>query len=146
VLLDGYDPPAPETALTARFGEGIRLAGYTLSGDASPGATLTLDLHWRARAGMDADWTVTVQLIGPDGALVDQDDGMPPGYPTSLWVRDTVYVDRRTLDVPSDAAGPFRVLVGWYRALDDGGSVRLGAAADGATVENDLVVLATVGE
>jgi len=82
-----------------------------------PGEALPLVLHWRALRAMEADYTVTVQLIGPDGKLYGQVDAWPVQgtFPTSQWaagqeVRDPYQVPLR----PDSPPGRYRVLVGWY--------------------------------
>lgn len=91
-------------------------AGY-LEGDIAPGGEIELGLTWQAVRALDQDYTVFVQLIGPDGRPHGQVDSWPvqgtlptssfrPGQPVedSYWVR---------LDVDAPL-GPYQIFVGWY--------------------------------
>lgn len=144
VLIDPtYTTPAPQTPVNAVFsdfdGEDvIVLQGYTLeTPHASPGDGLNLTLNWRVLDEMQADYVVTVQLLGEADALAGQDDGDVTGYPTSAWRMGPDVVDERTITVDAAAVpGKYRLAVGWYR-LDD--FARL--PVRGANSTHNLVIL-----
>ena len=82
-----------------------------------PGETLPIDLRWRALRAMDADYTVFVQLIGPDGRLYGQIDAWPVQgtRPTSRWGVGEEIDDPYQVMLAADApAGVYHVHVGWY--------------------------------
>ena len=78
---------APAHPLNAEFGQSARLAGYELTGEARPGGTLTVDLHWDATGTFDRDYTVFVHLRDGADQTMAQGDGPPVEgtYPTSFW-------------------------------------------------------------
>lgn len=141
-----YVPPVPQYPATVSYGGTIALEGYSFGEDGVdglaeliPGADLHLTLHWRCLAPMDADWTVTVQVLDESGTVITQDDGMPDRYPTSTWRRATAFTDERILTFPSDTPpGAYRLLVGWYRRED---LFRLPAAGADAVIEHDLFMI-----
>ena len=66
---------------------------------------------------MDADYTLTVQLIAPDGSLRGQADVWPQEgtHPTSAWREGEVIDDRYAVRLDADAPpGAYRIAVGWY--------------------------------
>ncbi|MFW6135672.1 MAG: protein O-mannosyl-transferase family [Chloroflexota bacterium] len=74
-------------------------------------------LRWRGLRSMGEDYTVFVQLIGPDGRLHGQVDSWPVqgSYPTSEWSPGEEVVDRYEVRLEPDAPpGDYRVEVGWY--------------------------------
>jgi hypothetical protein len=72
----------------------------------SAGQKLPLTLHWQALQWMEDDYTVSVQLVGPDGRLYGQTDTWPVQgtLPTSEWVPDQRVVD--PYQVTLDAGAP----------------------------------------
>jgi hypothetical protein len=96
------------------YGGTIRLLGYT---PYTEGGRLTLDMVWLALDTMDTDYKVFVHVIDPvDGRTVVQADTMPRNwsYPTSMWGRGEVFVDRVELDVSAVPAGAYQLAVGMY--------------------------------
>jgi len=82
-----------------------------------PGASLTVTLVWRAEATAAESYHVFVHLLGPDGRLVAQSDGIPAGWsrPTTGWLRGEIIVDPHTLTLPADAApGDYVLQAGLY--------------------------------
>jgi hypothetical protein len=107
-----------------------------------PGQSLTLRLFWQAQAKMDLDYTVFVQVLGPQGSAVAQDDKQPlAGFlPTSAWYTGQIVADRYDLTLPSDAPpGEYRVITGMY---DLATGQRLLVSRDGQTI-GDYIELAT---
>jgi len=79
-------------------------------------------LYWRATRKLDQPYTVTLQLIGPDGGKAAQQDGWPwEGYfPTSEWAPGKLVADPHLLPLSrSLAPGQYRLLAGMY-VLDNG--------------------------
>jgi len=84
---------------------------------ALPGEIVPVTLRWRALRSIDEDYTVFVQLIGPDGRLHGQVDMWPVqgSYPTSQWAPSGEVSDPYEVRLNPDAPpGPYRVEVGWY--------------------------------
>ncbi|MGF1507000.1 MAG: DUF2723 domain-containing protein [Anaerolineae bacterium] len=86
-------------------------------GELQPGGELPVTLTWEALSNLDADYTVSVQLIGPDGRLYGQSDAWPVQgtYPTSAWPVGETVVDRHVVRLQSGAPeGPYQLHVAWY--------------------------------
>ena len=115
-----FSPPLIAHPLRATLGGQIALLGYNLSPEKtmSPGDTLTVTLYWQALGAIDRSYTVFNHLVGPDGRLGGQEDGLPAGgaRPTTTWAPGEVIVDRYTLRLqPDAAAGDYQLVVGLYR-------------------------------
>ncbi|MCZ7538362.1 MAG: hypothetical protein M5U29_00230 [Anaerolineae bacterium] len=104
---------------------GVRFAGWTLSGELAPGATVALDLFWRVEA-LHPDrgiWMFApfAHLYDGDGARLAVADGAL--IPALDWAPGDLLAYRLTVSVPADAAGPFALRAGLFdgvRARDDG--------------------------
>jgi hypothetical protein len=101
---------------------------------ARSGEVIPVALQWRALRAMDQDYTVFVQLIGPDGRPHGQVDMWPVQgtHPTSQWTPGQELNDPYEVRLDPDAPpGDYRVEVGWYllatmqrlQILDDAGGV-----------------------
>ena len=75
------------------------------SGPVRPGEALTVDLRFLATRPIVEDYTVKVDLIGPNHAWRVQSDGTPAGgaIPTLKWIAGSRITERRVLTVPADA-------------------------------------------
>jgi len=85
------------------------------------GGPLFVKLQWRALQAMTEDYTVFVQVIGPDGQLYGQVDSWPVqgARPTGGWVVGEELWDPYQVYVDADApSGEYRVIVGWYLLAD----------------------------
>jgi hypothetical protein len=111
----------------AQVGDSIELLGYYVESKdqesdsegqvVEAGRVLNVTLYWRAKAALEKDYTVFVQLVGPDGRLIAQHDGQPAhGYlPTGDWSPDEVIPDRHRLSLPDDPPpGRYRLIAGMY--------------------------------
>jgi hypothetical protein len=81
------------------------------------GETVQVALRWRAQRALDEDYTVLVQLLGPDGRLHGQVDSWPVQgtYPTSQWVPGQEVADHYEVRLAADAPpGRYTIHVGWY--------------------------------
>jgi hypothetical protein len=126
------------------FGDQMWLLGVDLGQDRDH---LVLDVYWQVLRTMGANYKVFVHLIRPaDGAIVAQQDAMPRGwsYPTSLWSRQEVFVDRVLLDASGVEPGEYQVALGVYRpetgrldAMDREGS----AIPDGRAVLSERITV-----
>jgi hypothetical protein len=127
-------PAAPAHALDVRFGEGIRLRGYTWSQ-----APVALTLQWEALREVDTNFAVFVHLLDGAGKIVAQSDGPPSAgrQPTDGWSPGDVVDDRRELSAPP---GRYSVEIGLY---DPRTGARLPATAAGRPL-GDAVDLGVV--
>jgi hypothetical protein len=100
------------------FGDKILLTEAKLgTTQLPPGNTLPLTLQWRGLRAMAHDYTVFVQLIGPDGKLYGQVDTWPSQgtRPTSTWSPGERIDDPHTVPLAPEAPpGRYHVIVGWY--------------------------------
>jgi hypothetical protein len=135
------EPLVPALAAVAQpasvvYGEQLQLLGYTpTAGDGQ----LALDLAWLAVDEMPL-LKVFVHLLAEDGSIVAQYDGMPRdwSYPTTLWARGEVFVDRVVLDTSGVGPGTYRLAVGVYEPEGD----RYAAvSSDSTTVSEGRAVL-----
>lgn len=109
-----------------------------------PGGTLPVVLRWRALQALTEDYTVTVQLWGPDGRLYGQIDSWPAQgtRPTSSWRPGEEIVDPYLIPLSADAPlGLYQVVVGWYLLAT---MERLPVVDNNDTVVADHVILGTV--
>jgi hypothetical protein len=110
---------------------------------ARPGETLALELVWRARLRPAADYTVFVHLVGPDGALLAQQDQPPLNgfFPTRFWRPGDRVIDKIELALPPVATpGTYQLYMGMY---DPASLQRLPVGRAGQMV-GDAVQMATV--
>lgn len=73
-------------------------------------------MWWKAAERPTGDYSVFVQLLGPDG-LVAQYDSQPRAgsYPTSWWDQGETVEDRFRLVIPDQARpGAYRLIAGMY--------------------------------
>jgi len=102
----------------ANFGDRVLLRNAELGIRAArPGDVVRVSLWWRALRAMAIDYTVFVQLIGPDGRLHGQVDSWPVQgtYATSEWIPGRDVSDQYEVRLEPDAPpGEYRVVVGLY--------------------------------
>ncbi len=148
-----FSLPSIDVPVGATFGDGIELVGFNLQypkGALSPlayppvrpGDEVAVTLIWRALAPVDADYTVTVQLLGSDGRVYGQLDASPLGgtAPTSTWSPGEVLIDPYRFAVATEAPpGEYRLIVGMYR-LETGERLALTSGVD----EGDAAMLTRV--
>lgn len=141
-----YRAPRMQTELGAALGTGISLLGYDLQpSSVQPGQDLTLTLYWRAESAGNAEFKVFVHLVGPDGGLLSQHDGMPAEgtAPTSQWLDGEVVADGHVVPIPTDApAGEYTLYTGMY--APDSGDRLPAADADGNPYLNNAIPLQTI--
>ncbi len=146
------DPPAREHTFSlaprahpvnAELGDALSLVGYAVEPErVEPGTTLHVTLYWQARKPLTQPYTVFTHLLGPDGALLAQQDNMPQqGHaPTTCWISGEIIADDYALTVPADAApGAYTLTTGLY--IWETGD-RLPARGPGATPDNEIVLTA----
>lgn len=115
-----FQPPIMAHPLQAQWGSAIRLTGYDLTqAPLTGGARFTLKLYWQARQPILDDYTVFTQVLGPDGAVVGQHDGVPVEgtLPTTAWEAGEFVADRHQLDFSTIQPGQYRLITGLYDSL-----------------------------
>jgi mannosyltransferase len=114
-------PKTPAVTLDARFGERIRLRGYTLAGDGfAPGDVLPVTIFWEAQAPVAERYKVTVQLLDGAGQLVAQHDTEPGDglIPTTTWDPEQILTDRYGVPLPGELPpGRYTLIVGLYHVV-----------------------------
>jgi hypothetical protein len=142
------DLPPTAARVSAQLGDGLALLGYDAADrTVQPGTDWNLTLYWRAAKTQDKSYKVFVHLIGADGRMWAQHDGVPLywGYPTTAWAAGEIVGDPIRLAIGKDTPpGTYRVLVGMY---DEASQARLPLLSDGKRQENDALALTelTVG-
>lgn len=106
-LTRSYISPPMQHPLPTDLGLAVQLLGYDL--DAAAGS---VTLYWQTRALLDQRYTVFVQALGADGAMLAQSDQPPAGgtRPTTSWLPGEVITDAHTLPL----AGAAQLSVGLY--------------------------------
>jgi hypothetical protein len=138
-----FSPPVGLTPVNASFTAGdqtlIELHGYSL---VETDGTLRLSLVWKAKAGMDRDFTRFVHLIdAATGEIVAQIDGHVAGnsYPTSQWLTCEVVKDVVEFQLPDGQPGQYRLATGFYEPVE--GLPRLVTFGPNGLLPDNQVVL-----
>ncbi|MBN1427805.1 MAG: hypothetical protein JXB07_05420 [Anaerolineae bacterium] len=112
--------PDIEVPLEATFGDAIRLLGYRLDipDPLTSQDTLTLTLYWQALmdGAPDANIKVTAQMLGANGGVVGQHDGVPvyESRPFSGWLAGEYIIDEHPMTFHEPYTGPIRIQIGLY--------------------------------
>lgn len=137
-------PPAI-TKAEVLFGDSIGMFGYELRlEDFKPGGKLTVTLYWESVQPVSENYTVFVQLLGPDYQLYGQKDKQPLAglWPTSDWRPGSKITDKFELEVNDSAPpGQYIVLVGFY---DLNTGQRLPVVAPEKQVSDNAIWLQTI--
>jgi hypothetical protein len=105
-------PPAVAAPREARFGEAIRLLGFSTETEIKPGTTISTQLVWGIDAPPPHDYTLFAHLIGQDGRRVAQVD-LP--YSTATWEAGRYLTTDLPITLPADLPqGDYRLLIGLY--------------------------------
>jgi hypothetical protein len=134
-----YDAPQTQTSVHAVFDDGVALAGLTTS--TTPDKRfLDADLVWNATSDPSRGYTAFVHLIGPNGVLVAQHDGIPDNgaWPTDTWVAGQFIIDHHRIALPSGGIPQgSEIELGLYDA-ESGKRLALYAAIAGRIVNDAL--------
>jgi hypothetical protein len=115
-----FTPPPVDVEIDTRLDNVATLVGANLepgTSDLKPGDPLTVTLIWRAEDTPATSYHVFLHLLGPDGALVAQSDGIPANWtrPMTGWLPGEYVADARVLTLPADApAGDYALSTGLY--------------------------------
>ncbi len=112
-----FAPPNASQALNADLGP-VMLFGVDVSPPRmTPGTPLNVTLVWKAEDLMDISYHTFLHLLGPDGSLVTQSDGVPADWTrgTPGWLPGEFVVETRTLVLPASAPpGEYTLWAGMY--------------------------------
>ncbi len=123
-----YDDPTMEKRLNARFADGTELAGYTLKqivqGQQRPvdmrldrdASAVVITLYWKASGPTKVPYTVFTHILGTTDTPVAQEDGPPPGVPSTAWLNGEIIADRKTIPIDKLKNGTYRIIAGLYDA------------------------------
>ncbi len=115
----GPRPATPTQESAVQWQNGLHLLGHDdLPASLTPATAFVVRLLWSTAAPIADDYTAFVHLLGPDGAIVAQNDRRPLDgfYPTSGWTVDESVEDFYELTLPAQLpSGGYRLLVGWYQ-------------------------------
>jgi predicted Ser/Thr protein kinase len=101
-----------------------------------PGGSMRLVLRWRALQPLADAYTAFVHLVGPDGALIAQED---VSRPTDSWLPGVIVEDDHAVGIPENAvSGLYQVWAGMYLPSN---LQRLPVLDAGRTVERDGRIL-----
>jgi len=115
-----FTPPLVDVETDTSLGDVITLLGATVqpqTRNVQPGTTLTTTLVWRADKQPPTSYHVFLHLVGPDGALLAQSDGIPADWtrPTTGWLPGEYVTDVRVLTIPPETpAGDYILSAGLY--------------------------------
>lgn len=136
------DIPNP---VSFNFGGELALVGYKLDArSVSAGSPFKVNLYWRGLATMPKNYTVSVQVLGPDTRIFAQKDSWPHDgkFPTSAWVPKSLVEDPYILIVnPNTPPGLYDLQIVVYNADNEGTINKLQLVTPDGRLVNDFVLL-----
>lgn len=119
-------PGGPQNSIEHAFMEPIKLIGYNMnSTPIRVGTSLSIGLYLTAVGSIQGNYQVFAHLVDVNGSIAAQQDRIAgaDSYPTSLWQRGSVILNRFEISVPLDALpGTYTLQVGLY---DSAGRLKL---------------------
>ncbi|MDW8300279.1 MAG: hypothetical protein RML95_13180, partial [Anaerolineae bacterium] len=116
---------APPLAEPIRFGNSLKFHGADVKRTpmVHTGDVIEVTLWWSTDQPLPLDYSIGLYLIDPTGRLVAQADGSPKtqGTPEQLsaWQPNTLYLDRRSLQMPYRAPyGYYKLAIAVYQWWD----------------------------
>ncbi|MCA9916967.1 MAG: hypothetical protein KC445_03400, partial [Anaerolineales bacterium] len=110
--------PTMETAVGVTLSEQATLVGFSLDAPVlAAGETLNLALVWQAETELSESYRVFVHVLGEDGRIVAQADGLPANWtrPTSGWLPGEFIIDQHTIILPATLPpGNYTLTTGLY--------------------------------
>jgi hypothetical protein len=110
------DPALADQSINPENGW-IRLNGYALNTQSTPGGLILLALHWQSLRAVNEDYHVFVHLLDVRDEKIAQRDGQPVQWlrPTSSWQPGEEIIDHYGLLLPTDIpTGEYTIAVGLY--------------------------------
>ena len=117
-----FEKPAIAQPTDIAFGSPplLTLIGFDLPANpATPGGSLPVTLYWQAKAEMDTNYTVFIQLLNNVNQVVAQTDAQPQAgaAPTTTWLPGEILSDSYSVALPVDLPpGNYRLITGLYDA------------------------------
>jgi len=109
LLLDETELQEVKHPLHFRFGEAMELVGYETDKDSlEPGQAVMVTLYWRCLAEMDDNYTIAVQVLGPDYESYGDINTYPGrgNYATTLWRIGDVIEDTYRISISKKFPAP----------------------------------------
>ncbi|MBN1249571.1 MAG: glycosyltransferase family 39 protein, partial [Anaerolineae bacterium] len=139
---------AESDGLEVRFGDGIVLDGYDVSGLVlQPGEQLEVILNWRSTAPVEHDYTVSVQVIDSQWNKAAQSDAWPLDgrRPTSSWSPGDEIQEIRALTIdPNAVPGAYDLRIALYRVVPNGSLEHLPVSVSREGMPAKTLVLTTL--
>lgn len=129
----------PDTASHLRFGDSIRLTGFSLPAGTRyrAGDTTAISLYWEAERQIDQDYTVAWFLADASGNVRAQGQDTQPVWgfaPTTTWEVGVPVIDNRALVLPDNLeVGTYAI---WVRLYESNAPDRL-LPVEGGDVRDD---------
>ncbi len=122
VRADNPRPVTGQESIVARFGDSIALTEISAAQTAP--SELSVELTWFAIGSPGANYSISLRLADPSGAILLQRDTQPRYglFPTSEWPAGHLLADRYVLPLPSGimAGTDYRLSVVMYKGWDAG--------------------------
>ncbi|HMQ54393.1 MAG TPA: glycosyltransferase family 39 protein [Anaerolineae bacterium] len=118
-----FTPPEIPTPLLVNFNDEVELIGFNLpTRRIQPGGRLPLDLYWRAKTYIGADYLIFDNILdSQQQRWGGYDRRARDGYSTLLWAPNEVITDRFGVPVAPDApAGIYTIDLGLYHKRESG--------------------------
>jgi hypothetical protein len=113
-----WELPPEAVPACARLGDVAELAGYQWQAPGRGEQSGQLTLYWRGLPGATAapSYTVFAHVLGEDGQVLTQHDGIPANgeRPTSSWLPGEVVADEHTFDLSEVVQVRSQLTVGMY--------------------------------
>jgi hypothetical protein len=122
-ILATFAPPKLISPITitgsntpVRYGDEALLLSARVEGNVNrffPGDTFLVQACWQAERPISRDYTVFVQLLGPENSIISSRRTYPGlgRFPTSLWPATHAFCDAYRLTLPVDVDTPLRTLL-----------------------------------
>jgi len=136
-----FDIPDFQKAVNADLDDQVRLLGFDLLAEPiSGGGRFLVTLYWQAQEQMQSSYKVFVHLLGPDGKVVAQHDGLPADgeIPTADWAVGEVVSDRHLVEFQGLPGGEYRLVAGMYKTTT---GERLPASGGDTTILLESLVI-----
>ncbi|MBI3537485.1 MAG: hypothetical protein HY070_08020 [Chloroflexi bacterium] len=98
------------------FSQSLSMEGFELTSNSVPrGKELALFLYWKARHGLEKDYTLFIHLLNDKNEMLAGADALLDP-PTSLWYKDKLMISGHVLSIPTDApvGDHYRLEIGLY--------------------------------
>jgi hypothetical protein len=122
---DPFGFRGPDTLSDLRFGDSIRLSGFTLPLGTTykSGEVVPLSLYWQADEKLEDDYTVAYFVSDATGNNRVQGEDQQPSWgfaPTRSWKPGVPQWDNRALRLPANLpAGMYQIWIRLYQANDN---------------------------